>query len=437
MSPDYEPLSPAMSSPGPSISERGGHNSPARSLVSEPGLTNIVQQVDQPIPSTSSAVQSCAAPRTSANNQPASLPTIKLEPIEPQQKQPQQPIPRSIVLASATNKPGIPTPKSAHTFPKTTSAIAATPKPKTLVFTGGPPNITTTNTKPRYVIEKTVGGSTFNIVSDSSNANAAMGVANVAAGQQAQKRAAKSTTMQTQQPPKKEMKIYRMSAASPMQCQPTIQTTNVAGGKHVAAAPNATKPAGGAYVINKNAAGQFGGVRKLVRVQSNGIVGGGTTSNGVTLANASRSILLPVSFQDVKDFRTIKIINASNFNNKSANIKLAAANLLQQSKQGLVQKNVLFSKEQLIGKLSSDSVRNGPLRCVFDCNSNAHRRFAVRSLHVRCRELRFRRRTPNDHRRSHDRQQQSDHQVEQHDALVGGQHADHPSQRDHQSYVRA
>lgn len=30
MSPDYEPLSPALSSPGPSISERGGQNSPPR-----------------------------------------------------------------------------------------------------------------------------------------------------------------------------------------------------------------------------------------------------------------------------------------------------------------------------------------------------------------------------------------------------------------------
>jgi len=30
MSPDYEPLSPTLSSPGPSISERGGQNSPPR-----------------------------------------------------------------------------------------------------------------------------------------------------------------------------------------------------------------------------------------------------------------------------------------------------------------------------------------------------------------------------------------------------------------------
>jgi len=56
---------------------------------------------------------------------------------------------------------------------------------------------------------------------------------------------------------------------------------------------------------------------------------------------------LPVSIPDV---RTIKIINASNLKSKSPNIKLAAANLLQQSKQGLVQKNVLVTKEQLIGK---------------------------------------------------------------------------------------
>lgn len=76
----------------------------------------------------------------------------------------------------------------------------------------------------------------------------------------------------------------------------------------------------------------------MIRVQN----AGGT--------NNSRSILLPVSFQDVKDFRTIKIINTSNLNSKAANIKLAAANLLQQSKQGLVQKNVLVPREQLIGK---------------------------------------------------------------------------------------
>lgn len=79
----------------------------------------------------------------------------------------------------------------------------------------------------------------------------------------------------------------------------------------------------------------------MVRVQNQNT----TTAGG-------RSILLPVSFQDVKDFRTIKIINTSNMNNKSANIKLAAANMLHQSKQGLVQKNVLFSKEQLIGEFT-------------------------------------------------------------------------------------
>lgn len=42
MSPDYEPLSPAMSSPGPSISERGEKNSPVRYLV--PNLDNCSVQ---------------------------------------------------------------------------------------------------------------------------------------------------------------------------------------------------------------------------------------------------------------------------------------------------------------------------------------------------------------------------------------------------------
>lgn len=36
ISPDYEPLSPALSSPGPSISERGGQNSPPRTACIQP-----------------------------------------------------------------------------------------------------------------------------------------------------------------------------------------------------------------------------------------------------------------------------------------------------------------------------------------------------------------------------------------------------------------
>lgn len=49
------------------------------------------------------------------------------------------------------------------------------------------------------------------------------------------------------------------------------------------------------------------------------------------MAGNPRSILLPVTFKDMKDLKSIKIINASDLKN-SPNIKLAAANLLSQSK---------------------------------------------------------------------------------------------------------
>lgn len=153
---------------------------------------------------------------------------------------------------------------------------------------------------------------------------------------------------------KKEVKIYKMSPASQVVSagssnrKVTIQMKD----SSIAVKSQPT----GKFVINKqnpNIQGNWNrhtdvyefvlkefsclGVRKLIRVQN--------PSN-------PRSILLPVSFQDVKDFRTIKIINASSLNNKSSNIKMAAANLLQQSKKGLVPKNVLVSKEQLIGKIN-------------------------------------------------------------------------------------
>lgn len=43
-----------------------------------------------------------------------------------------------------------------------------------------------------------------------------------------------------------------------------------------------------------------------------------------------RSILLPVTFKDMKDLKSIKIINAADL--KNSNIKITAANLLTQSK---------------------------------------------------------------------------------------------------------
>lgn len=63
-------------------------------------------------------------------------------------------------------------------------------------------------------------------------------------------------------------------------------------------------------------------------------------------SSKSRSIVVPVSSQNIKDFRSIKIVNSGSSQMKSANIKAVAANLLQRSKQGLLQKNILISKQQ-------------------------------------------------------------------------------------------
>lgn len=58
------------------------------------------------------------------------------------------------------------------------------------------------------------------------------------------------------------------------------------------------------------------------------------------------SIVVPASSQNMKDFRSIKIVNSGCSQLKSANIKAVAANLLQKSKQGLLQKNI-FTKEEI------------------------------------------------------------------------------------------
>jgi cyclic AMP-responsive element-binding protein 3 len=60
----------------------------------------------------------------------------------------------------------------------------------------------------------------------------------------------------------------------------------------------------------------------------------------------SRSIIVPVSSQNMKDFRSIKIVNSGSSQMKT-NIKAVAANLLQRSKQGLLQKNILIPKQEI------------------------------------------------------------------------------------------
>lgn len=70
--------------------------------------------------------------------------------------------------------------------------------------------------------------------------------------------------------------------------------------------------------------------------------------NNNKIKKNSRSIIVPVSSQNCKEFQSIKIVNSGSTNIKSANIKAAAANLLKKSKQGLVQKNIFVKQEILM-----------------------------------------------------------------------------------------
>lgn len=167
VSPDYEPLSPAMSSPGPSISERG-INSPSRSVVSDH------LPVSFPAPTAVTA-------------------TISRRPQVVQLQQKPQPVQQQI------QQP-----------------------PKTVIFSS--PTITTTNTKPRYVVEKIPAQMLTNNV--------------------------QNVQIRTNQQPKKEVKIYKMTPAS-------ANTMNGSGPKKVTiqmkdAQGKVSQHPVGTYVINKN-----------------------------------------------------------------------------------------------------------------------------------------------------------------------------------------
>jgi cyclic AMP-responsive element-binding protein 3 len=268
-SPDYQALSPALSSPGPSISERGG--SPQR----------YIQVI---------------------HNSPSSSP-----------KQPQTPQPIYIQNSKIV---------SSAAFKK---------------YNKSPPKV---------VVEK------INNADDGLMFNKEMGQHHVQQHPQ---------IMNVKTLSAKEVKIYRVaSTANNINYLTPATTTTMANsqhnkinGKKVTAIQfkNGSKTRtvsttnGDAMVMSKGVAngvgGNLNGVRKVIRVQNN-------PSN-------PRSILLPVAFQDIKDLRTIKIVNASSLNKKSPNIKLAAANMLQQSKQGLMPKNMIVTKDQLIEDSTSMS----------------------------------------------------------------------------------
>lgn len=240
VSPDYEPLSPTLSSPGPSISERGGQNSPPRYILHKP----LPQQIKKETP-----------PQQ-----------------QQQQKQAQGP-PKVIVEKIDSSGDGN------FLFNNSSLELNGQPLQKIVKINRVPAHSTSNPTPAATNLDTSVG---------------------------------RKVTIQ-------------------LKHQNSTHKTNP--GQNIATNKNTV-------IINKQGVA-VGGVKKLIRVQN---------------ASNPRSILLPVSLQDVKDFRTIKIINGSNYKTKPANIKMAAANLLQQSKKGLVQKNVLISKDQLMANTMNDTV---------------------------------------------------------------------------------
>lgn len=86
---------------------------------------------------------------------------------------------------------------------------------------------------------------------------------------------------------------------------------------------------------------------KMYRVQSSSPNSTSTKKLNVVTSSTKNNVSFKkilINTMDAKDLRTIKIINASTL--KNAHLKVAAANLLQQSKQGLLPKNALLPKEQ-------------------------------------------------------------------------------------------
>lgn len=272
---DYEALSPAISSPGPSVSERGGLNSPPRYVK----------------------------------------PTLQQQHI---QKQPPQ---QQIIVQQQPQQQTLTVPVSAPSA--ATSTVTKNGKVyqtvKTFVTSSGQQN---RKNPTKVIVEK--------VTPEYDGPGVGMILS-------------KDQPQTTHLANGKEVKIYRVATLK------NGQTVNVASGanankkvtlqlKNGSTNTITGRTGGTVFLNNKNVVltsspgnGQTG-VRKIIRVQQQ------QQQNG-------RSILVPVSIQDL---RTIKIVNSANLKTKSANIKLAAANLLQQSKQGLIQNNVVLPKEQLM-----------------------------------------------------------------------------------------
>ncbi|XP_035780317.1 uncharacterized protein LOC118460254 isoform X2 [Anopheles albimanus] len=302
---EYDILSPALSSPGPSISERGGQNSPS----------HYVNSIEMQQPASQSAVTLSHAPAAVQSLTPQKSTPVQIQAV------PQQGVPaRTITLTKAQTN-------------KTVTGVNVVPMPQAT---------TASSAKPLVGVKTTVisnGGGTKKILQ---NGSAQVGQ-QLVGGNGKEFRIIRMATMKNGQT------VAVTNGLTPVSSTNTASMSNK---KITLQVKNASSPAGTTVgpkgttgtVLSKNVvvtsagastgSSNVSGVRKIIRMQQQ------TNQNG-------RSILLPLSIQDL---RSIKIVNTNNMKSKPANIKLAAASLLQRSKQGLVQGNIVLTKEQLFAE---------------------------------------------------------------------------------------
>uniref|UniRef100_A0A182PH20 BZIP domain-containing protein n=1 Tax=Anopheles epiroticus TaxID=199890 RepID=A0A182PH20_9DIPT len=331
---EYEALSPGMSSPGPSISERGGQNSPPRfvksvlqqpnMIMTTPSQVTVQQTVQQVVPQIvlSQSTNTAAGQRSATASRDAST-TVPTRAEKVVTK-------TAIVTNASSNSITLPVKLSSNKMATVYQQQMAGAKSLT---NNGTKRIITSTNGGGFTTTPVISGAPQQLISSNG----------------------------------KDLKIIRMATMKNGQTVAVangITTAGTATNKKVTLQlKNATTTAtmktaagGGNTIIPKNVVvtsstttggGNVSGMRKIIRMQQQ------TQQNG-------RQILVPVTFPDL---RSIKIVNSTNVKGKSANIKLAAASILQQSKQGLIQKNVVLSKDQLllddglsdVGPSSSDS----------------------------------------------------------------------------------
>uniref|UniRef100_A0A182VVQ7 BZIP domain-containing protein n=1 Tax=Anopheles minimus TaxID=112268 RepID=A0A182VVQ7_9DIPT len=299
--PEFETLSPRISSPSRSMSERGGPNSPHRFVKSVQNQCAEAPQIMQHVQLASESVMpqpNFTGHRTTQTMVPFS--TEKL-------------VTKTIVTNASSSMNSQPMKTPLNKMSKTEHLTGV----KSLVGAGNGPK---------------------RFVASTNNSTTATSIVPSASQQLANKG--------------KELKIIRMATMK------NGQTVAVASGLTATSTTTGNKKVT-LQLKNSSANVKTAGVSNTIipknvvlTSSSASLCSSGTVSNGrkfirmqQQLHQNGRQILVPVTIQDL---RTIKIVNSTNMKNKSSNIQLAAANMLQQSKQGLIQKNVILSKDQLL-----------------------------------------------------------------------------------------